>query len=462
MAPDRTTLGLAGLAVLVTALAATLIYPEPTGTPLAAAAVWAGCLAFLASAAPHGVLSLPCLYLVLLGLFHLGLVVPEALGVGPESPPPWARSPHLPAALGLFNVAVLAFTVGARLARGRDLRPEAATRPRHVFFVVGLAFAAAGGALLWAGILRMGLLRMAYAEFFVGARQDVRTFGFGLMLFPIGVIIAAMGATPGRMPLLGAIFAAVLGPVFLSGFRGPVLVQGAALLAVWARKDARAARRIAAGGLVAMSLLVPAVKIARNAGSGLWEAARETRLLTFVHESGGSLLPLVVTYEQIGLEAEPLWMGRSYLMAATRIVPNLSTRWEAPGKRALTPGVWATMHANYWGFEQGFGIGYSGVAEPYLNFGTPGVVGFFLLLGFLLRSGDAWLSRGGHRAAIVAASFGFLLWSVRNDTMAVPRAIAWASVAVAIAWWIARYVRRHSASPGDDAAPPRTAPGAPG
>ena len=420
--------------IVITLTVGMMVASAETAGPLLAGSVWAGCLALLASTSPYGLLSLECLYLAFLGLFHLGLVVPAALGLGPPLPE-WTGSPHLGRALALFAVATLCLTLGAVLGRGRGDGAPAVLAPRRSLFRVGLAVAVAGAALLYVGILQTRLVSLDYSEHFAQAMtEDFRFFGFGLMLFPIGLIVAAVAATPRAMFGLAALFVCVLGPVFWSGFRGPTLVQGAALLAVWVRKDARTAKRLAALGVTAVFLLAPAIKVTRNANVQLAEALREAEPLQFLYESGGSLRPLVVTCERIESHSERPWMGRSYLMAARRLVPNVSSRWVAPNQRALTPGVWATMHASFWMYEHGLGIGFSGVAEPYLNFGVPGVIVFFMLLGWVFSVGDRWLSLGGHRAAIAAASFGFVLWSVRNDTIAVPRAMAVATFTVCVAW----------------------------
>ncbi|HYG67070.1 MAG TPA: O-antigen polysaccharide polymerase Wzy, partial [Anaeromyxobacteraceae bacterium] len=90
-----------------------------------------------------------------------------------------------------------------------------------------------------------------------------------------------------------------------------------------------------------------------------------------------------------------------------------------------------------WAYDNGGGVGFSGVAEPYLNFGRWGMVAAFVLLGWLLALGDRALARSHYGAALIAASFGFLLWTVRNDSMELARVGAMAALFVAGAWVIA-------------------------
>jgi hypothetical protein len=297
--------------------------------------------------------------------------------------------------------------------------------------------ALAGAALLWVGVQRLGLLQEDYGAFWErAATTDVRFFGFGLMLFPIGLLVAAVGARPRQMYALGAMLSVVLGPVFLQGFRGPLIVQVAALLAIWSRKDAVVARRVGLAVTLAGLVLVPAVRITRGGGEGGLATFDPIAVLL---EAGGSLRPLVVTAELVESGRERPWMGRSYAMAAQLVAVNAGRRQAASSRDAASqpPNAWVTMHAEPWMFENGYGIGFSGVAEPYLNFGKTGVILFFLLLGYVTQAWDRSLRRDPFLAAVGAATFGFVLWTVRNDSMELFRALAFVSATVFGAWVIA-------------------------
>ncbi len=150
-----------------------------------------------------------------------------------------------------------------------------------------------------------------------------------------------------------------------------------------------------------------------------------------------------MTTERIDSGAEPLWLGRSYASALGRIVPNVGRRVSRE-RRDESPGGWATMHAERWLYDHGGGIGFSGVAEPYLNFGTAGVVILFLLLGLVVQQWEQWLEREPYRAAIGAATFGFVLWTVRNDASELFRSIVIACAVVAAGWVAPRLLRGRS------------------
>ncbi len=419
--------------------------------PLSAAAIWGLCLVLLARSSPSGVFSFASIYLLLLGLFHLGLVVPLALGLELPSAerPDWLSSPQLPLSLGLVAVAMLAFTLGAGLAprRAAPAPPSAVPTSRGELYLAGLAVAALGATLLLKGAVELGVFSSGYGTFFERMLvDDVRLLWMGLMLFPIGVLIAAAGATRRQMLVVGLVLVGVLAPLFLSGFRGPVIVHVASLLAVWAHKDRRLARGLGVALFAAALVLAPAIRAARAGSDDESPDARARGPLAVVLEAGGSLHPLVVTAERIGTGAEGPWGGRSYAIALGRVMLNVSSRRSS--EEYLTPSAWATLQADEWAYENGYGIGFSGVAEPYLNFGFAGILVVFLALGMVVRTWERWLARDPYLAAIGAASFGFVLWTVRNEALEVFRAMAIAAGTVLGAMALATLRRRWSQRPG--------------
>ncbi len=421
-------------------LGLTLLVPA-AGDPLVATAIWAVCLAVLARSHPSGLLSFGCLYLLLLGVFHLGLVAPLALGATPVAAPAWTRSLAFPAAVSLVSVAFAAFTLGARF-RGAVPHRADPIPPRPMLLIAGTGVALLGALCLLVGGRQAGVFTSGYGEFFQRSMTaDVRLFNVGLMVFPIGFVVAAVGATRRQLLLVAAGVLFMLAPLFLAGFRGPVIVHLATLIAVWAHKDPPAARRAALALAVAAIVLVPAVRATRDTRRDLSEGLRAYEPLALFTEAGTSLHPLVITADRVGAGAEPLWMGRSYATALGRTVPNLGQR-AGLDARALTPNGWATLQADRWLYVRGGGIGFSGVAEPYLNFGRAGVVVFFFLLGLVLQRWESWLARDPFRAAAAAATFGFVLWTVRNEALELFRSTAFAAIVVGGAWMLHRMVHR--------------------
>ena len=131
---------------------------------------------------------------------------------------------------------------------------------------------------------------------------------------------------------------------------------------------------------------------------------------------GMSIRPLVETVDLMG--AKDFRRGKTYLLGIEGIVPNLALRWEASSKEPedeLPPSHWITAMVDPWTYKNYGGMGFSAIAEPYMNFGVPGVVLYFIVLAFFL----VWLEqvsiRNSYTLAAWALILGPLLWTTRND-----------------------------------------------
>ena len=103
----------------------------------------------------------------------------------------------------------------------------------------------------------------------------------------------------------------------------------------------------------------------------------------------------------------------------------------------LPPGDWMTYVISPEKFRIGHGVGFSAVAEPFINFGYVGVVGYFVLLGWAL----GWLDRLNLAAhpwvvLLISATFWALLRTVRNSAGNFVKPFVFALVILGI-WWLA-------------------------
>jgi hypothetical protein len=141
---------------------------------------------------------------------------------------------------------------------------------------------------------------------------------------------------------------------------------------------------------------------------------------------GTSIRPLIETVDLIG----PVQFrhGRTYVAGLKEILPNLSSRWKPGVKESvdnLPPSQWVTAVAEPWIYKNNGGLGFSAVAEPYMNFGTFGVLIFFFLLAFLLVQVERMSIRSSYALAGWALILGSLLWTTRNDFSGFFRPAAW-------------------------------------
>jgi hypothetical protein len=149
---------------------------------------------------------------------------------------------------------------------------------------------------------------------------------------------------------------------------------------------------------------------------------------------GGSLRTLVETVRLVP-EVTAYRRGGSYVDAALRVIPNVGLikaahDWTDPA--SLPPNHWVTFMVAPWAYATFGGLGFSAIAEPYLNFGVLGVAGYFFGLGALLGWLDLALTRRPSRRflAITAVVFMPLLVTVRNDFHNFMRPAAWGAAIV--------------------------------
>lgn len=427
---------LRGLALLAVGGILSLLASNSRPSPFAMGAVpafliWLACLVVVVrELRPSGLLSFPATYLLLLGVFHLGLVVPLALGVQPRFDEDWLHSGSMSKSLILVALASACFALGV-VAGGREgggKSPGGAPILVRPLVTGGLLWAAVGAILFWRGSDSLGVLRMSYDDYWTTIEvSDPRAFGTGLMFLVSGAMVAAAGASRRLMGYLAVGLALALAPIFVKGFRGIPLTAGITFMVVWYGKNPRVATRVALIGCAFALVAVPVIRLSREAAiAPVATPVTKANPFEFFTEAGGSLRPLVETLQAIDSGKQRLWMGRSYALAAARVVPNVSLRWEAAvdEEATLTPDQWVSRRADDWK------IGFSGVAEPYLNFGLAGVVLYFAVLGFLLVRADALANRSPYWCAVVAATQAALLWTVRNDVMALIRTAAWSAAVV--------------------------------
>jgi hypothetical protein len=122
------------------------------------------------------------------------------------------------------------------------------------------------------------------------------------------------------------------------------------------------------------------------------------------------------------------------------VLPNLSLDWQGRTyipMDELPPTHWVTRLAAPWKHEHFGGLGFSGIAEPYMNFGLAGVAAYFLLLGAGLVWADSFATSLPTRLALLASVLGPLLWTTRGSFDSFLRPAIWGVLCVLAARVIA-------------------------
>lgn len=395
------------------------------------------CLKFL----HQSLLSPAVLYLGVFGLFHLGLVVPWALGLYGQPLPPWFLTNRLTPALALVVLAIGFYLAGV-LWTAQPPPPVPAVYTNSLLFHSGVAIYLAGCVLFVLGIRSFGGARffdVGYSETYrLAAQFDPRMFGTSFTVVPIGLYLAVASFPLRRRAVVQAMTLAWVAGIFFLGFRGYALIPGLVALALLRERGCRLPRWGAAALVAVVLVAIPAARAVRDAGvrqRTLDGIPARLHPLDGVTEMGGSLRPLVHTLRY--LETESWRWGHTYWQSLQTVIPNLAPRWQgAPyiPLDQLPPNHWLTAQAEPGMYLQYGGLGFSAVAEPYMNFGTAGVAAYFLLLGALLGRAAGFGSGRPATLALWAMVLGPLLWTTRNSFEIFFRPAVWGLLTV----WLLR------------------------
>jgi O-antigen polysaccharide polymerase Wzy len=388
--------------------------------------------------------SSPILYLALLGLFHLGLVVPWELGVYDASRIS-SFSPHgLSKGLGLIIYSIVSFESGLIAALGvsgyrqDSLEKDENELANRNVFAMGLLLLVAAIILFITGLIRLdpvGYYRITYSEIFrLRAETDPRFFGSSITIGFIGLCLAVSGASKAQFLVAFWCTALWTSVLFYFGFRGPALIALVIVYAMALKKRIGFPKWLPWLATALLLIVVPIQAALREEplNQRSFPALDRLNLLDGPAEMGASIEPLVETADIVG--AGSYRHGRTYLKGIEAILPNLALRWESPVTESLEdlpPSLWITAIVDPWTYKNYGGMGFSAVAEPYMNFGTAGVVIFFFGLAFCL----VWLERVSIRNPYALASWalvvGSLLWTTRNDSSGFFRPAAWGLLCLA-------------------------------
>ncbi|AGL16322.1 O-antigen polysaccharide polymerase Wzy [Actinoplanes sp. N902-109] len=431
--------------------AAVVLRPQLLGLPVAQVDLVATLVAGLALTtaallSPRRLLSAGFLYLLMLILFHLS--IPVVLALGGTLPVTfaayigtWYGSSDVTEAVYLSMLAVLALTTAyawVQVRRGGNRpapHPPAPTPP--AFTRIGAVLVAAGvtvylGTLV---VVAPDLLRGGSYQEYLDTVGGTRTVAGATLVVAIGLCMAAVGA-PGRARTLAWLLFGVFTLVTLSfGARTAAMfpaVAGVVAAAACARRVPRARTSVAL--IVAGLLAITVVQQVRGTGlAGAGPAAVSLNPMGSFAETGGTLRTVaeVVTWRRT--YQEPPYHGRTYLTPVVRA-------WELATGRPRPPGNQDPRYAGVLLYQRypDFQLGFSPVAEAFLNFGSTGVAVLFAGLGALLAGFDR--RRLGH---LGAARLGVLMYAlsytVRNASNAVPLTLI---AGLLVIWCAARLLNR--------------------
>ncbi len=325
--------------------------------------------------------------------------------------------------------------------------------------LLGASFAS----LLITFLVGGNILQYSRNEIFGGAVSDIRGFGFFILIIPSALILIVVGSEKKLEKVFSYSLASIIALVLLLlGYRSSVLFSGMVAAILWVKTGKRIPVIVAVLMITFVLVAIPTVRYLRDLGSfqevteeKIVKSYRSTSMKEVLQEVGGvnGIMADVLKWVP---ENEDFWSGQSYLWALSRIVPNIGFRQGSSERNRSSalhfggnknilhgnPATWYIYHTNRWKYDRGLGSGFSAIAEPYLNFGYPGIVFYFGILGFLLCRLDYVNLRVSRGTLIFSAA---MLWplmkTVRNSFVVFIKPLG-LIVAVIILWRIITFWKR--------------------
>jgi oligosaccharide repeat unit polymerase len=433
---------LAGIGMASSALQTdpqTMLYPVCLVTTLSMAWIlWSWC-------ALRGTLLEPYqLFMISAGLFNGGQAILEVFGLNEAGVLAGRVSPDLiTPAFFLVTLCIMALHAGALLALKRTGTPKRLTRNAtarcRATRMAGWLMLGVAAVPLFALLSSSLSLVLDYGYMSLYRREDTVSITQALSGFAIPGIVFLLAGSPRRR--WTQVFCLVLSAAYTTiylflGSRGSAAMGCIAVAWVFERSVRRIPRTVIASLAICALLIFPLVRETRvmsgrdrlsvseeidafsNIGNPIAYSISEMghSLITITHTL--RLVPSIRNYDD----------GASYLYAALTIVPNLG--WDV--HPTIAHGIlsdWLIRTVDPVVAAGGGGLGFSFVAEAFLNFGWfggplwLGLLGFGLCKIFSLADGD-----DPAKHALVGSFLSFFLIFSRGEAAMVVRGLVWYAV----------------------------------
>ena len=415
-----------------------------------------GSVAYLGIAAARGLLSVGwpgLLFPTAFWAFHFGSFGGVARG--------WYRPALFPTAWSLAALCLLAWMFGYLVARGRTrVRLRPAARHGRVLLsradldriaYLGTALTALGVGLSFAAFVAVGFWDLMLSDYMrsrallspeLGGRPAY-VFAIAKLVVVVGVtVVTAAGAIGRGRVLHNRLFAVLLAVDLLVllhlGDRSefsmvlfPVLLFHHAYVRPFTWRSAV----VLGGGLLAVFAVIKVVRATRSI-EAFTDFYGETGVVESVLDEMGYTLDTVVRSLAVVPDDQPFFRGKTYLHAVARALPNVT----------FTPRTWGFVSSQWINWEtapelarRGNALGFSIVAEAYINFGLVGAAVVHAAIGAFhgrlerAMTGAVVSPWGAMAFALLTVC---LLMHVRNTVVLYIRLGLW-MLAILAAVWVA-------------------------
>jgi hypothetical protein len=378
------------------------------------------------------------LFLLAATLFNAGLALLQSLDLT-EEPMLASYPPELVLrSLLLVLAALAALHLGALLAVASGHRRMAGEPPDS-----DVALRITGCALLAISLLPLALrlhsivqvvgsggYMALYQRGIAGAGTSSAMSAAADLVLPGSFFLLASSARRPRDRIAAlAVLATYSATMLYAGWRSLSLLPLVSAAWLWERTIRRVPRLlIAFAAVIVLGIVVPIVRATRALPASERSTTTYSDLgsqpaVAGVEEMGGTIETVALTVELVPA-ARPYDLGKGYAYALFTVVPSLF--WSShPSVARGIPSVWLTETVDPFIADQGGNLGFSFIADAFLNFGAPGVPLLGLLLGFAIVWLVRWAEGSRARLATVATFIPWLLFFARSELDFVPRPLVW-------------------------------------
>jgi len=370
----------------------------------------------------------------------------------------------------LFMLSVSSFGIGMSFTGGVTVydskklyETESAQLGRSMCWWYGVG-------LFMASMLALLMLFYTVGNIFVYSRSEIfggvgDTRGFGLfqMFFPSSMILLMLGASTKKQRYATYILLIVFGlGILLMGYRSLVMFPILIGTILWVKAGRDLNKTVIVPGLIFLIIAIPTVRYLRTLGS--YDSLSSTDVSSSLDQAKiddifielGTTSNIVAYVLKWVPEEEDYRYGYTYWLSIKNTLPNIGSDISSSSRSIikdssvditkLSASDWFIYRFNKWMFDTGGGSGFSMIAEPYLNFGLPGVIVFFILLGFIIGKLDSISLL--HRPTVLLLSAAImwpLIKGVRNDFTTFLKPASFILI-VFLIWKLSTFWKKYKAS----------------
>jgi oligosaccharide repeat unit polymerase len=372
---------------------------------------------------PKGMWSICFIFFSVVGVFHIGLVLANSVnGITDEDTlyqiSWWFFNVETDNAIHVVNLAMIGFALSAILFssspdNGDCYTDQSQAIYRKRLFHIGGVLLAFFVAIFFALTIATGAINSYGAYLAVMDVNPLIAVIFSYLYFFIGVafVFVCVSYSKGFGYLYFGLFAVWALFAFKIGLRGEVMFPSAVAGCMLGRKGPPIKGYILAIGIIAFLIITGIVKNARVSGDYSGDVGINP--LNAIAEMGSSLRAVQETIKWRKNDNFELLMGASYWAPFERqfalFIPQLERIDVEDDGRLLNIVVQ----------KRAGPIGFSAVAEAYINFGEKGVIIVFFLIGWVMAKLDSSTSNIRNDILIGVALLPIFV-TVRNSFIHVP------------------------------------------